>query len=278
MYRITANQIKNLRKKTGSGIMDCKKALIESKGDFQKAIEILRINGKQIALSLSHRETNEGVLIAKVNREETQGVIIGLSCETDFVAKNSDFIQLANKFAEIAISCRNKDDLLNKFIGNLPIKEKLIEQTGVIGEKIDLCFFEKLSASFVSFYVHNGNKIASLVGLSSAPKGVQEVAKNLAMQVAAMNPIALNKKKLSPDILHKEKEIAKEQSRKEGKPENMIEKISQGKLNKFFAENLLLDQKFIKNNKLSVIEYVKKFNSNIQITDYKRLSFSGGKI
>lgn len=270
MYQVTALQVNELRKKTGSGMMDCKKALLEAKGDFAKAIELLRKKGQKIAMNRSDRQATEGVLIAKVNSESTQGVIIGLNCETDFVAKNNDFIQLAHELCQIALSCKEKEEFLEVRIGSISVKEKLIEQTGVIGEKIDLGTFELLKAPFVSSYIHNGNKIATLVGLSKFCEGVAQVGKDLAMQIAAMNPMALTEEGLPIEVIEKEKEIIRDQLVKEGKPENMVERISQGKLKKFFSENVLIHQSFIKNEKLSVENYLNDFHNDIKIVSYKR--------
>ena len=272
MYLVTAVQVNHLRKNTGSGIMDCKKALVEAQGDFDKAIEILRKKGQKIAINRAECESSEGVLIAKVNISRTKGVIIGLNCETDFVAKNGDFIKLAHEIVEKALIYKCKEELLEALIGTITIKEKLIEQTGVIGEKIDLNTFEFLESPSVTPYIHNGNKIASLVGLSIPLKGVDQVGKDLAMQVAAMNPMVLTEKELPNEVLEKEKEITKEQLRKEGKPERILDCIAQGKLRKFFSEKVLIHQSFIKDQKLSVSDYLKNFDSNIRITSYRRVA------
>ncbi|WP_103327564.1 translation elongation factor Ts [Bacteroidetes bacterium endosymbiont of Geopemphigus sp.] len=272
MYQVTADQVNKLRKKTGSGIMDCKKALTEVQGDFDKAIDLLRKKGQKIAMNRSDREANEGALVAKVNTAGTKGVIVGLNCETDFVAKNDNFTKLAHELAEKALIYKDKEEFLEAPIGAITVKEKLIEQTGVVGEKLDLGTFEFLESPFVASYTHHGNKIATLIGFSIAPEGVDQVGKDLAMQVAAMNPMALTEEDLSVDLIEKEKEIAKEQLRKEGKPENMLENIAQGKLKKFYSENTLIHQSFIKDQKLSVATYLKNFDTSIRITAYRRVA------
>ncbi|XOD69101.1 MAG: translation elongation factor Ts [Flavobacteriales bacterium AspAUS03] len=271
MYQATALKVNALRKKSGAGMMDCKKALIEAAGDVDKAIELLRKKGQKIAAS-SGRETNQGAVIAKVNASRTLGIIINLSCETDFVAKNENFVKLANDLAEKAIFCDTREALLNTSLDGISVQDKLIEQTGIICEKITLSAFKKLQAPFVSFYIHMRNKIATLVGFSAAPVGVEDVAKDVAMQIAAMNPLSLNEKDIPTDLIEKELEIIKEQLRKEGKSEQILDQIAQGKLKKFFSENTLVHQSFIKDHKISVADYVRNFDPNLKIVDFRRLS------
>lgn len=270
MYQVHVNEIIKLREKTGFGIMDCKKALIEVKGNFEKAIEFLRKTSQNKNYNSSDHHPDQGLLISKVNSNNKKGIIIGLNCETDFVAKNDLFIKLANEIAEIAINCNDKNEILSSSIRDRSIKETLFEHMAVIGEKLTLNIFEKLESYFVASYVHHGNKIAALVGLSSTPNGVHIIGKELAMQVVAMNPIALEE--IPYNILEKEKEILKEQERKLGKSEDLLEKIVKGKLKKFISENTLIDQKYIKNQKITVQNYLKQFNSNIYIPGYKRIS------
>ncbi|XCI75702.1 MAG: translation elongation factor Ts [Flavobacteriales bacterium] len=272
MYQATAAEINALRKKSGAGMMDCKKALIEAIGDVDKAIELLRRKGKKIAASRSGQETNQGAVIAKVNPGCTLGTVITLSCETDFVAKNENFVKLANDLAEKALSCDTKETLLNSLLDGISVQDKLIEQTGIIGEKINLSAFEKLQAPFVSFYIHIGNKIATLVGFSSTPVGVEDVAKDIAMQIAAMPPLGLDKKDVPTELIEKEFEIIKDQLRKEGKPEQILDQIAQGRLKKFFSENILIYQAFIKDYKISVADYLRNFDSNLKIVGFRRLS------
>ena len=188
MSNVTAADVNKLRKSTGAGIMDCKKALVEAKGDFELAIENLRKKGQKVAAKRADRESSEGAVIAKVNSDSNSGVIISLNCETDFVAKNESFISLANHIAELALSSNSKEELLDTKIESMSVQEKLIEQTGVIGEKLEIGSFEKINSNFVGSYIHAGNKIATIVGLSNNFDGSFEVAKNVCMQAAAMNP------------------------------------------------------------------------------------------
>lgn len=252
--------------------MDCKKALVESEGDFDGAIEILRKKGQKVAANRADRETTEGAVIAAVADDNKKGVIVALGCETDFVAKNDDFVALATKFAKHALKYDSKEDFLKSDLDGMTVEEKLTEQTGVIGEKIEISAFQTLEAPFVGSYIHNGNKIASVVGLSEAFDGAEEVAKNLSMQVAAMNPIALDETQVDQEVIDKEIEIAKDQLRQEGKPENMLENIAKGKLNKFFKENTLVNQEYIMGEKQSVSEYLKETKDGAAINGYLRYS------
>ncbi|MBC32288.1 MAG: elongation factor Ts [Muricauda sp.] len=272
MAKITAAEVNKLRKATGAGMMDCKKALVEADGDFDKAIEILRKKGQKVAAKRADRDSSEGAAIAKVNDDNTTGVIISLNCETDFVAKNESFVALANELADVALGYDDKDTFLSAPFNGMTVAEKLTEQTGVIGEKIEIGSFEKLSAPFVGSYIHAGNKIATLVGLSAGVEGAAEVAKDVAMQAAAMNPIALDEDGVDQETIDKEIEIAKEQLRQEGKPEEMLDKIAQGKLKRFFKDNTLVNQDFIKDSKQSVSQYVKSVNPDLTITGFKRVA------
>lgn len=272
MAKITAAEVNKLRKATGAGMMDCKKALVEADGDFDKAIEILRKKGQKVAAKRADRDSSEGAAIAKVNNDKTTGVIISLNCETDFVAKNESFVALANELAEVALDYDDKDAFLGASFNGMTVAEKLTEQTGVIGEKIEIGSFEKLSAPYVGSYIHAGNKIATLVGLSAAVDGAADVAKDVAMQAAAMNPIALDEDGVDQETIDKEIEIAKDQLRQEGKPEEMLDKIAKGKLNRFFKDNTLVNQAFIKDSKQSVSQYVKSVNSDLTITGFKRVA------
>ena len=273
MGNITAGEVNKLRKATGAGIMDCKNALVESDGDFDLAIENLRKKGQKVAAKRADRESSEGAVIASVNNKKNSGVIISLNCETDFVGKNESFVNLAKQISEIAIGCDTIDELFNSsFDDKMSVKEKLTEQTGVIGEKIEIANFKKLESKFIGFYIHAGNKIATLVGLTETFEGCDDVAKNIAMQAAAMSPIALDESGISKEIIEKEIEIAKEQLRAEGKPENMLENIAKGKLKKFFKENTLVNQAYIKDTKISVINYLKSVNQKCSISDFIRVS------
>tara|TARA_B100000902_G_scaffold389022_1_gene435534 strand:- start:213 stop:1037 length:825 start_codon:yes stop_codon:yes gene_type:complete len=272
MSNITAAEVNKLRKATGAGMMDCKNALVEANGDFELAIENLRKKGQKVAAKRADRDSSEGAVIAMVNDNQTKGVVISLNCETDFVAKNESFVDLAKSFCKLALDCSTHDELLSSNFESMTVAEKLIEQTGVIGEKLEIGGFEYVSSKYVGFYIHAGNKIATLVGLSDKFENASDVAKNVAMQVAAMNPIALNEDSVSKEIIEKEIEIAKEQLRAEGKPEAMLDNIAKGKLKKFFKENTLVNQAFIKDNKSSVQSYIHSQNQNCIITDFKRVA------
>jgi len=206
MAKITAAEVNQLRKSTGAGMMDCKNALVEAEGDFDKAVDILRKKGQKVADKRADRDTSEGAVIAKVNDENTKGAIISLNCETDFVAKNDDFVALATKFATIAVNCDTKEDFLSADFGGMTVAEKLIEQTGVIGEKLAIGAFEKVTGEFVGSYIHVGNKIAAITALSSTAEGVADVAKDLSMQAAAMGASILSYKDFDPAYIASETE------------------------------------------------------------------------
>ena len=272
MVKITAAEVNKLRKTTGAGMMDCKNALVEAEGDFEKAIEILRKKGQKVAAKRADRESSEGAAIARVSDDNTNGVIISLNCETDFVAKNESFVQLANELAEIALDFNNKEEFLSANYNGLTVQDKLTEQTGVIGEKIEIGGFKKLNAPFVGSYIHAGNKIATLVGLSAVVDGSAVAAKDVAMQAAAMNPIALDEQHVEQSVIEKEIEIAKDQLRQEGKPEAMLENIAKGKLNRFFKDNTLVNQAFIKDSKQTVAQYVKSVDNDLEVTGFQRVA------
>ncbi len=272
MAKITAAEVNKLRKTTGAGMMDCKNALVEADGDFEKAIEVLRKKGQKVAAKRADRESSEGAAIAKVNEGNTAGVIISLNCETDFVAKNDSFVNLANDLAKIALGYDSKEAFLAADFNGLSVQDKLTEQTGVIGEKIEIGGFEKLSAPFVGSYIHAGNKIATLVGLSAAVEGAAIAAKDVAMQAAAMNPVALNEEGVDQSVIDKEIEIAKDQLRQEGKPEAMLDNIAKGKLKRFFKDNTLVNQDFIKDSKQSVAQYVKSVDADLTVTGFARVA------
>ncbi len=272
MVKITAAEVNKLRKTTGAGMMDCKKALVEAEGNFEKAIEILRKKGQKVAAKRADRDSSEGAVIAKVNAENNSGVIISLNCETDFVAKNDTFVTLAKDLAGLALDFDTKDNFLAADFNGMSVQDKLTEQTGVIGEKIEIGGFKKLNASFVGSYIHAGNKIATLVGLSNAVDGAATVAKDVAMQAAAMNPVALNEDGVDQATIEKEIEIAKDQLRQEGKPEAMLDNIAKGKIKRFFKDNTLVNQDFIKNNKQSVAQYVKSIDADLEVTAFERVA------
>ncbi len=270
MATITAADVNKLRTITGAGMMDCKKALVESDGDFDLAIENLRKKGQKVAANRSDRESTEGAAIAIVNADKTAGVVITLNCETDFVGKNEGFVKLATDLANQALNYTTKEDFLASDFNGITVAEKLIEQTGVIGEKIEIKSFEKLEGTFVGSYIHAGNKIATLVSLSANVAGGEEAARNVAMQAAAMSPIALNEDGVDADIIAKEIEIAKDLLRQEGKPEAMIENIAKGKLGRFFKDNTLVNQDYIKDSSMSVANYIKSVDANLVVTGFRR--------
>jgi elongation factor Ts len=272
MVKVTAAEVNKLRKTTGAGMMDCKKALVEANGDFESAIEILRKKGQKVAAKRADRESSEGVAIAISNDDNTSAVGIVLACETDFVGKNADFIDLAHQIAEVGLNCNSKEELLKSSLDNMTIEEKLLEQTGVIGEKIQINDFTKINARYVGTYIHAGNKISSLVGFSEKCENIEVAGKDISMQVAAMNPIALDENSVDSNVVEKEIEIAKDQLRAEGKPEDMLDKIAQGKLKRFFKDNTLIHQSFIKDSKLSVSQYLSSFSNETKITSFKRVA------
>lgn len=272
MANITAAEVNKLRKSTGAGMMDCKKALVEAEGDFDKAIEVLRKKGQKVAANRADRESTEGAVIAKVNDDSTRGVIVSLNCETDFVAKNESFIQLATDLADMALNTSSKEELLAADYKGISVQDKLTEQTGVIGEKIEIGDYRSLEAPFVGSYIHAGNKIAVLTGLSKKVDGAEEVAKDVSMQAAAMNPVALNEEGVDQTTIDKEIEIAKDQLREEGKPEEMLDNIAKGKIKRFFKDNTLVNQDFIKDNKMSVSAYVKTLDKDLEIVAFERVA------
>jgi elongation factor Ts len=272
MSTITAADVNKLRQITGAGMMDCKKALTEAEGDFDKAIEVLRKKGQKVAANRSDRESTEGAAIAVVNADQTVGVVITLNCETDFVGKNDGFVKLATDLANQAVNFSTKEDLLASDFGGITVAEKLIEQTGVIGEKIEIGAFERLEGAFIGSYIHAGNKIAVITALSAKVNGAEEAAKNVSMQAAAMNPIALDESGVDQSIIDKEIEIAKDQLRQEGKPEAMLENIAKGKLNRFFKDNTLVNQDYIKDSSMSVSAYIKSVDASLVVTGFKRVA------
>src|SRR6056297_798301 len=272
MAQITASDVNKLRKSTGAGMMDCKKALVEADGDFDKAIEVLRKKGQKVAAKRADRDSAEGAAIAKVNDDNTKGIIISLNCETDFVAKNDDFVKMANNFADIALTVSSKEELLKADCNGISVEDKLTEQTGVIGEKIEIGAFKTLEAPFVGSYIHAGNKIAVITGLSKNVEGADEAAKNVSMQAAAMNPIALNEEGVDQETIDKEVEIAKDTLRQEGKPEEMLDKIAKGKIQRYFKDNTLVNQAFIKDSKQSVAGYVKSVDSDLTVVGFERVA------
>ncbi len=275
---ITAADVKKLRDQTGAGMMDCKKALSAAEGDFEKAIEELRKNGQKLSAKRADREAKEGAVIAKVSADKSTGVVVRLSCETDFVSKGDSFVELAHSFADLALEHlpESKDELLALDAGGITVAQKIEEQTGVIGEKLELTDYAKLVTADgqgqVLPYIHMGNRAGVIVSVNLAGAEYEEPAKNVAMQVAAMHPIALNQDGVDQTVISKEIEIGKEIARQEGKPEEMLEKIATGKLNKFFKERTLLNQIYVKtSSKETVAQYLQSIHKELTITDFKHI-------
>ncbi len=268
--KVTTADIQKLREMTGAGMMDCKKALTEANGDFQEAIDILRKKGIAKAAKREDREAKEGVVIALSSPDQTRGIIISLQCETDFVARNEGYIGIARKMAEVALEKfpNTLEDLLElPYEAGVSIREKVGEQNGVIGEKIELGRYERLEGACVVTYNHSNNKRSVLLALNKP--GFDEAGRNLAMQVAALSPVSVGKHDIDPKIVEKEIEIGKELARNEGKPEDMLEKIALGRLNKFFQENTLLGQKYVKNQEQTVEQYLKGLDKDLTVTGFK---------
>ena len=270
---ITASQVNELRKATGAGMMDCKTALQENDGDMQAAIDYLRKKGQKISDKRSDRESNEGVVIALTSDDNKKGVVVELNCETDFVAKNADFVALGEKFANVAMSNfpADKEALLACELDGSTIKDVLLDNMAKIGEKIEIGNYATLEAENVVSYIHAGNKIGVLVGLTVGGDAASNAGKDAAMQIAAMNPMAVNKDGIAQEAIDRELEIAKEQILAEGKPEHMVEKIAQGKLGKFFKENTLLSQPFVKDSSMSVEKMLKSVDTNLTVIAFRRL-------
>ncbi|MBC7125691.1 translation elongation factor Ts [Tenuifilum osseticum] len=274
MAEITAADVAKLRKLTGAGMMDCKNALVEANGDMERAIELIRERGKAIANKRADREAGEGAAISKVNQAGTRGAMIVLNCETDFVAKNADFLGVANKILDHALNTApaNLDALKESSLDGRKVADFVAEFSGITGEKVELSYYEQVEAPMVVSYIHMGNKLATLVGFSKAID--IQAAKDVAMQVAAMSPVAIDKDDVPEDIRQKEFEIGREQARLEGKPENMLDKIAEGKLQKFYKESTLLNQEFVKDSKLTIRQYLQSVDKDVKVTAFKRVSLN----
>lgn len=271
---ITAQDVNKLRQMTGAGMMDCKKALTEADGNFDKAVELLRKKGQKVSASRADRETSEGVVFAKTVNGDKKGILIAFTCETDFVAKNEDFIKLGQEIIDIAAEENpgNIEELKTLKSGSLTIQEKIIENTGKIGEKLEISNYEVLTGDKVISYIHLNSKLGVLVALKNVDGAdVIEAGRDVAMQIAAMNPVAVDKEGVDSEIIEKEIEIGKEQARQEGKPEQIIDKIAQGKLQKFFKENTLLNQAFVKDNSKSIQQYLDGVNKGLTVSEFKRV-------
>ena len=274
---ITAQEVNKLRQMTGAGMMDCKKALVESDGDFDKAIEILRKKGQKVSANRADRQTNEGSVFVQTSDDGTTAVVVALGCETDFVAKNDDFQALGDEILNIAFAVRpgSVDELKSQKSGNLTISEIITELVGKIGEKIDIVALEVLESEQVVPYIHAGSKLAVLVALKgTGGNDVAEAGKDVGMQIAAMRPVAVDKDGVDAKVIEQELKIGREQAIAEGKPEQIIEKIAEGKLNKFFKENTLLNQAFVKDNSMTVGKYLDSVNRGLTVDSFKRVSVS----
>lgn len=269
---ITASDVNKLRQMTGAGMMDCKKALTEANGDFEAAVDILRKKGQKVAANRADRTAAEGCVLAKTNTDKTFGIVLSLNCETDFVAKNESFIALTNSILELAINnkVKSKEELLSQKLGDITVADKLTEQTGVIGEKLEIGAFEYIEAPFIGVYIHAGNRLAVLTAFNKTAPA--DVAKQTSMQVAAMAPIAVDEKSVSEDIVKREIEVGKELAIQEGKPAEMAEKIAMGRLNKFYKESTLLNQEFISDNKLTIKQYLANADKELTVTAFKRVA------
>ncbi len=268
---ITAADINKLRQQTGAGMMDCRKALTESNGDFEAAIDYLRKKGQKVAALRGDREAKEGVVIAQTTSDNKTGFIINVSCETDFVSKNADYVSFAQSIMDAVIKedIKSAEELDKVKMDDVTLADKLNDQVARIGEKISVSRFERVDAPFVSAYIHGAYRMGVLVGLN---KKSEETGKDVAMQIAAMNPIAIDQDSVPAQTIAREKDIAIEQVKAEGKPAEMAEKIAIGKINKFFKDNTLLAQPFVKDNNKSVSEYLKSIDPELKIVEFKRVA------
>lgn len=271
---ISAADVNKLRQQTGAGMMDCKKALTEANGDFEQAIDYLRKKGQKVAANRSDREAKEGYVIAKTNGDNTKGYVIALNSETDFVAKNQEFVNFAEEVLTLAMQndCGSADEVKALKLGETTVNDRLFDMIGKIGEKLEISAYERIEAPRVVVYNHPGNKLASMIGVSKAEvANIDDVARNVAMQTAAMNPVAIDKGDVDTKMLERELEIARDVARNEGKPEEMIEKIAQGKLNKFYQESTLLNQAYIKEDKQTVRQYLTAIDKDLTVSAMKRV-------
>jgi elongation factor Ts len=268
---ITASEINKLRQQTGAGMMDCRKALVESNGNFEEAIDYLRKKGQKVAALRGDREAKEGVIIAKTSDDNKIGYIINVSCETDFVSKNAEYIAFAQSIMDAAIvnNVNSIEELNGVKIGEETVADKVNEQVAKIGEKISVSRFEKIKAPFVAAYIHGSYRMGVLVGLNKAN---EDAGKDVAMQIAAMNPIAIDQNSVAPETIERERNIAIEQIKAEGKPAEMAEKIAAGKVNKFFKESTLLAQAFVKDGNKSVADYLKSVDPELEVVEFKRVA------
>jgi elongation factor Ts len=268
---ITAQDINKLRQATGAGMMDCRKALTESNGDFEAAIDWLRKQGQKVAAKRSDREAKEGVVIAKAFNDNKSGIVLCISCETDFVSKNADFVAFAQSIADagVASNVKTADELNEVVIDGAKVADMINDKLAAIGEKIAVSRFERVDAEYVASYIHGANRMGVLVGMNMA---AEEAGKDVAMQIAAMNPMAVDADGIAPELIAREKDIAIEQIKAEGKPAEMAEKIAAGKINKFIKESALMGQAFVKDGNKSVADYLKGVNADLKVTEFKRVA------
>jgi elongation factor Ts len=273
---IKAQDVNKLRQLTGAGMMDCKKALTEAEGDFEKAIDILRKKGQKISAARADRTASEGAVFVKTNDTKTEGIVISLNCETDFVAKNDDFVALGNKILDKVFEANpsSVEEINALVVEGKTVAEHLTEMVGKIGEKIEVGAYEKVSGERIISYLH-GTRVGVLVALKNVNgSSVEEAGKDVAMQIAAMKPVALDKDDVDAATIEREIEIGKEQARQEGKPEAMLEKIAQGKLNRFYKDSTLLNQEFVKDNSKSVAQYLESVHKGLTVSAFKRVGIS----
>lgn len=274
---ITASDVNKLRQQTGAGMMDCKNALVEANGDFEAAVDILRKKGQKIAAKRGDNEAREGLVMSQASADAKTGVILTLNCETDFVAKNEGYVNFVQSLVDIALDktpATAEELKALAYNDKLSVEEKITEQVGVIGEKLDLSNYAVINAEKVVAYNHPGNQLATLVGLNSGSEVVAEAGRQVAMQIAAMSPIAIDKSGVDARTIEREIEVGKDLAIQEGKPAEMAEKIAMGRLNKFFQENTLLSQSFVRDNKMTVEEFLNSTEKGLTVTDFKRFSLS----
>ena len=274
---ITAAEVNKLRQQTGAGMMDCKNALVEANGDFEAAIDILRKKGQKIAAKRGENDASEGLVLAQVTADGKTGIVLALNCETDFVAKNDGYMKLVQSFLDIALAklpASAEELKALAYDDKLTVADKITEQIGVIGEKLDLASYAVVNADKVVAYNHPGNQLATLVGVNSSSDVAEDAGRQVAMQVAAMNPIALNKDGVDARTIEREIEVGKDLAIQEGKPADMAEKIAQGRLAKFFKENTLLSQEFIRDNKLTVEAFLESTEKGLTVSDFKLIALS----
>ncbi|MGI2299616.1 translation elongation factor Ts [Candidatus Cardinium hertigii] len=272
---VTAQDVAALRQKTGAGMMDCKKALMEAQGDFTQAIDFLRKKGQKISVDRATYHTSEGAAFAAVGLDHKVSFLLVLNCETDFVAKNESFLQLGQSILAVAVAHRpaSIEDLQTLPLGNQTVQEAIVASTGTIGEKITISSYETLTAETTVAYIHTGNRLAVLVGLEGAQgEQVRIAGRDVAMQIAAMAPVALDKDQVDPAIVARESAIIHAQVINEGHKDDKVEKITQGRLHKFFQENTLLQQPFVKNTKLTVAQYLQTVAPSLTVTAFKRIA------